>query len=321
MKVHFWGVCGSVPAPLTTKQIKSKISAVVERISASDLETQDAKEKFLASLPPELFGTVGGNTACIQISTSDEENTYIIFDAGSGIREFSISEEQTKNLHKKNIYHIFFSHFHWDHIQGLPFFTQAYNSKNEIHFYSTKTLFQSYLKKQMENPFFPVSIYGQRGFKAKTFYHVLEKGEVVSIGNSKIYNRDVNHPGGCTSYKIVNDNRKIIYSTDTELLWEDFLSTNENKDFYEFADVLIIDAQYTMKEALEKASWGHSAFSVAADFAANWKIKNLVLFHHEPLYTDQQLYKNLQTARWYMQYTSQIDCNIQLATEGWEFEI
>ena len=89
MRVHFWGVRGSIATPLSAAQIQAKISAVVQRITEKDITDQDARERFIASLPPWLFGTIGGNTTCVEVET--EEGNHIIFDAGTGIRELGIN--------------------------------------------------------------------------------------------------------------------------------------------------------------------------------------------------------------------------------------
>lgn len=88
MRVKFWGVRGSIPSPLTPSQIESKIAAVVQRIQAKDIKNQDSREKFLASLPKWLFGTIGANTSCVEVETA--KGHHIIFDAGTGIRELGI---------------------------------------------------------------------------------------------------------------------------------------------------------------------------------------------------------------------------------------
>ena len=87
------------------------------------------------------------------------------------------------------------------------------------------------------------------------------------------------------------------------------------------ADLIVIDAQYTLGEAIEKYSWGHSAFSLAADFASNWGIRKLVLFHHDPTYDDKKLYGILQSARWYIDHMSIKGVEAMLATEGTEIRI
>ena len=94
MKVSFWGVRGSIPSPITNTQLRKKISAIIKRIKPNDIISKGSRERFLNQLPRDVFGTVGGNTTCIEINAVN--TPLIIVDAGSGIRELSIDIEQRK---------------------------------------------------------------------------------------------------------------------------------------------------------------------------------------------------------------------------------
>lgn len=316
MRIHFWGVRGSIPTPLTPLQIQNRIAAVVQRITVKDVESADSREKFLASLPEWLFGTVGGNTSCVEVE--NESGDCIILDAGSGIRELSLNlKERHRHKTTGNTYHILFSHFHWDHIQGLPFFAQAFDPHNRIIFYSINPDLEHILAEQMKYPYFPVPMQGSGGFGAKLeFVHLKPEDSTISIGSSTISWHKVNHPGGCIAFKLAENGKKIVYSTDTELTADDFLQSDANTEFFSNADILIMDAQYTMGEALEKSGWGHSSFSLSVDFALKWGIKKLILFHHEPTYNDQKIYSLRQSADWYQKYAEKRLLKISIACEG-----
>jgi phosphoribosyl 1,2-cyclic phosphodiesterase len=128
----------------------------------------------------------------------------------------------------------------------------------------------------------------------------------------------MNHPGDSYSYKITEGERCFIFATDTELSANDFQKTEENCGFFEKADCIVLDSQYTLGEAIEKYNWGHSAFSMAVDFSANWGIEHLILFHHDPSYDDRKLFNMLQSARWYTERMNIMGIKISLATEGLE---
>ncbi len=321
MRIHFWGVRGSIPSPMSSLQIQNRIAAVVQRITPKDIESADTREKFLSSLPEWIFGTVGGNTSCVELENSCGE--CIIFDAGSGLRELSLSLRQRPGFSAGGrVFHIFFSHFHWDHIQGIPFFSQAFDPRNHLIFYSTNPDLERILCDQMKQPYFPVPMIGPGGFRAKIdFIHLVDPEIPVVIGDSKISWLQVNHPGGCVAYKVTENDTRFVYSTDTELTRDDFLDTPENKSFFSGADVLVLDSQYTMGEAIEKNGWGHSAFSLSVDLALKWEVKNLVLFHHEPTYSDKKIYTLRQSAEWYREYAGTRLVNIYVAREGLELFI
>jgi len=313
MRILFWGVRGSLPSPQLPCQIKSKISAIIERLTPQDLKSPENKERFLADLPPWLFGTVGGNTPCVSVRLADKRE-LIVFDAGSGLRE--LGEAFARERPKVSKYHIFLSHFHWDHIMGLPFFGQAYDPSIELNFYSPVSTAEAFLQGQMTPPYFPVHM---ESMASKKMYHTLS-GPVKLLGATISY-RKMNHPGGSFSYKIECGQRKVIYATDTELSSNDFEKNEENTSFFSGADMIILDAQYTLEEAIEKYNWGHNAFSLAVDFVANWGIKHMVLFHHDPASEDHKLYKILQSAKLYMERMSINGVKLSLALEGMEIAL
>ncbi|MGP1576093.1 MAG: MBL fold metallo-hydrolase [Treponema sp.] len=321
MRIHFWGVRGSIATPLSSEQIQAKISAVVQRITAKDIEDEDSRERFLASLPSWLFGTVGGNTTCVEIETENGE--HIIFDAGSGIRQLGIDLQNRMDYYEKpHTYHLFFTHAHWDHIQGLPFFNPAYDPRNTIIIYSPRAKMQSFLEEQMKWPYFPVTMFGKGGFTADISFHYIEPHErYVTIGDAQIGWHRVRHPGGCVAYSVANNEKKIIFSTDTELRPQDFERNDANIAFYSGVDLLIIDAQYTMSDSIQKIGWGHSTFSLAIDFANSWQIKKLALFHHEPTYNDKKILSIQENAQHYCSYVSHNQLEIFTAVEGKDFYI
>ncbi len=314
MRIKFWGVRGSIPTPLTYKKIQSKISAVVQRIQPKDLESPETREAFLAHLPDYLMGTVGGNTTCIEVRLEDD--TMVIFDCGSGIRELANSMKNKTDYIRD--YNIFFTHFHWDHIQGLPFFIpQGYDPRCRLVFHSPLKEMKQYLEGQMSMPYFPVPM---NVMKAQKEFRVIQNPP-LDLGSGKVFWRKMKHPGGCFSYKIDDNGKQVIFATDTELTDADFERTEENISFFQGTDVLILDSQYTLDEAIEKYDWGHSSYSLAVDFAGEWNIRKLVLFHHEPQYDDKKLYGIWNSAGWYLRHLEKRGVEVYLASESLEITL
>jgi phosphoribosyl 1,2-cyclic phosphodiesterase len=319
MRIHFWGVRGSLPSPLLPSQVKSKISAIMERLSPEDLETPENRERFLAGLPPWLFGTVGGNSPCVsvQLEASQDPSSpreMLVFDSGSGIRELGNAIEKEKV--KPSVYHIVFSHFHWDHIMGFPFFNPAYDPSVKLNFYYPVAATETALQGQMTSPYFPIHM---ETMASKKEFHTLSGP--FNIPGASISFRKMNHPGDSYSYKVDDGKSKFIYATDSELSANDFIKNDDNAAFFSSADLIVIDSQYTLGEAIEKYNWGHSAFSLAVDFAANWNIKHMVLFHHDPGYDDHKLFNIVQSAKWYTERMNIKGIELSLAMEGMEITL
>ncbi len=307
MKCRFWGVRGSIPTPMSPEQIQAKITAVVQRMTPRDAQTVESKEKFLSSLPSWLYGTTGGNTACTEVTT--QEGDCIILDCGSGIRSLSQKECNSKN--KK--YHFLISHYHHDHLVGLPFFGPAFNPTNELHFYSTFPKAEKLLRNGMAKPYFPIPF---SSFTQKVYFHLIKPKVPFFIGNTEIVCEKMRHPGNSYAFKLKEGNKSLVYATDVELVQDDFLQESE---FFSNVDVCILDSQYTVEDAMVKAAWGHSSFTYVVDFALMNHIKSLYLFHHEPTYDDKKLHSILQSARWYAEFTDIRSLkSIELAIEGKE---
>ena len=312
MVVRFWGVRGSLPTPLTPEQVKRKISAVVQRITPADIAGPEARERFLAKLPPFLFGTVGGNTTFLEVELSS--GVEILFDGGSGMAEFS--RELIRRPKPVREFLVFFTHFHWDHLMGIPFFTQLFSPKYKATFYSPVANFEKVVRDQMRYPYFPVPM-DVMGADIQ-FKELSEKP--ITIGGADITWKVMKHPGGCFSYKVTEGERSTIFATDSEITEEDFMTLGENRSYFRGSDLLILDSQYTLGEAIEKYDWGHTSYSMAVELAAELEIKNLVLFHHEPFYEDRKVLSIHRSAEWYRDRLAK-DFNIFLAREGLEIEV
>lgn len=311
MKIHFWGVRGSLPTPITPQQIQSKIMAVVQRITPKDIESEDARSKFVSSLPSWIFGTTGGNTPCVEINVNDNE---FILDAGTGIRVLG----KSGNLPSDKHYNLFFSHFHWDHIQGLPFFDPAYDPNSVFDVYSACEDAKDALVRQMHQPFYPVSF---EAFSKNFNFHTIKPGIPFEINGVKINSAEMCHPGKSYCFSFEYEGKKFVYATDVELKSKDYAMAEEKAAVFRNADCIVLDAQYTVEEAFRKENWGHSAFCYAIDFAVYWNIKKVYLFHHEPTYDDKKMNAILQAAQWYALYIEHSDIEVLLAKEGLEFEL
>lgn len=224
----------------------------------------------------------GGNTPCVLVQV-DGEN--LIFDAGTGIRALGCDVGPVPLQA-----HLFFSHLHWDHIQGFPFFTPAYVPGNEIHLHGVKihkdTSVASVLSEQMTAPTFPVGIEMMR---ANLRFDEIELGRTYRIGNVEVRHATVDHPNGCVAYRVDCQGASVVYATDLEQ--EEETASTALVELCRGADILIYDAMYTPEEYAgtngpSRKGWGHSTFVSGARLAEEAGVQTLCLFHHDPAHDD-----------------------------------
>jgi len=229
------------------------------------------------------FNEFGGNTTSILIQT--DEALWVI-DAGTGIRECGKEILANSDSSNKRIF-MTFSHFHWDHIQGFPFFQPAYDSGREIIINTigrsklTRNI-KGILEVQMLQEFYPIPL-SQMG--AKLTFNDYDESE-VEIEGCKISTVRHTHPGGAYSFRFEHDGKSIVFSTDVE--HSDRLDKRVI-DIAQGADLLIHDAQYTPDEIESKKGWGHSSYEQSIEAAKQANVKHLLLTHHDPDHTDQIL--------------------------------
>ncbi|HMI50875.1 MAG TPA: MBL fold metallo-hydrolase [Candidatus Saccharimonadales bacterium] len=238
----------------------------------------------------------GGNTPCLEFIAPD--GTQFILDCGTGLRMLG-SRWAAPNGGQSAGTHIFVSHYHWDHIQGIPFFAPLYSDKNEFSFYSfrSKYLGRDSLKQvfetQMALPYFPVDM---SAMNAKRKFQEVESGESFTIGENKVTVRSLNHPQGCLGFRIETPAGTIVFATDNEP--GDPKLDMSLRELAEGADIFINDAQFTPEQlATTRKGWGHSSWREGAKIAREVGAKTLVLFHHDPDSTDRMIDNILRQAR------------------------
>jgi phosphoribosyl 1,2-cyclic phosphodiesterase len=150
----------------------------------------------------------------------------------------------------------------------------------------------------------------------KIKFHQIAEGAPFTIGKGKISLKKMQHPGESYAFAVTDGKKKFIYATDVELAAKGFERTDSNDNFFSGADAIVLDAQYSFGEAIQKENWGHSAFCYAIDFANFWKIKNVYLFHHEPNYDDEKVWALYKAAEQYAESVFDASVKVFCATEG-----
>jgi len=292
MKVKIWGARGSIPTPITSLAIRDKMINVLEKAKGVDLDDPMAIRAYLDSLHPLETGTTGGDTACVEIQADDQ---VIILDAGSGIRALGQELMNGPCGRGEGVLHLFFSHTHWDHIQGFPFFIPAYVPGNRIYIYGVHQIAPP-LTDQMKPATFPIAL---RDLQSTIEFIPLSERQVFMLGNIQVSNMRLHHPGDAYAYRFEYQGNVFVYATDVECKKVDDVSLKPLINFFAGADAVIFDSQFTLRESLVKDDWGHSSALIGAEIARRAKVKRLILFHHDPTTSDEELIKIVQETRVY----------------------
>ncbi|MDM8524505.1 MBL fold metallo-hydrolase [Desulfococcaceae bacterium HSG8] len=248
------------------------------------------------------FVKYGGDTTCLEIRTKTDD--IIIVDAGTGIRR--LGNQLILEEHRK--YHLFFTHAHWDHVMGFPFFKPIYSQEHKIRMY--RCPFSSYVRKMlsklMDVPNFPVK-YSE--ILAEISYEE-DRSDRFEIGSATVIPISLSHPNTGSGFKFIEDGKTFVFLTDNELgfVHPGGLAFEAYAEFCEGADILFHDGEYTPAEYKLFTEWGHSSFTQAFRLAREAGVKKLGLFHLNQNRTDQQMDNIVDI------------CEEAIARKGYDFE-
>jgi phosphoribosyl 1,2-cyclic phosphodiesterase len=259
MKITFWGVRGSV------------------------------------SVSGPEFDVVGGHTTCLEV---EADGHRLIIDAGTGLRRLGNKlANEARVLGKPVEATMLFTHLHWDHVQGFPFFGPAFSAETKLDMYGpvdddgVSTL-QDVLQRQMQPPMFPVTL---DQVPAEKNFHLIEDGSELELNDFYVRASALTHPQGSLGFRIQYGGRAICFATDTEHPADGSV----DEALLELArdvDLLIYDAQYTEAEYLGRAGsgpsrkgWGHSTYLAGIRTARAAGAKRLMLTHHDPSHDDNMV--------------------------------
>jgi phosphoribosyl 1,2-cyclic phosphodiesterase len=236
----------------------------------------------------------GGNTPCVEMRCGEE---LLIFDLGTGVRELGEALLATGQPVRGSI---FLSHYHYDHLQGLPFFTPIFIPRNSFTVFGAPRdgmSVKEVLAGQMVQPYFPVT--AEQVFRAQLSYRDLGSKQVLELGPATVRTLDLNHPGGNLGYRVECGGKSVVYATDVE---HGSAKDPELVEFARDADVLIVDAMYTEDEyrgrsGASKIGWGHSTWMSAVETANASGARQLVLFHHDPTRDDESMDRFVEEVR------------------------
>ncbi len=233
----------------------------------------------------------GGGTICSTVETDTGE--LIIVDAGTGIKK--LGDHLVKTRENESLsFNILMTHFHLDHVLGMPFFAPLYMKETTLHIYSPYSTIEMeyYLKGLMSGRYFPVELDETLSTK---YFHQVEVDTFV-LGGIQISFCPLHHPQGSVAYRLDGDDTSIVLATDTEHPMEGI--DEDLADFVSGADTLVYDATFTPDEYEEgKRGWGHSTWLEGTKLAKEAQVKNLYLSHFNPDHSDADIDQIISLAK------------------------
>lgn len=248
----------------------------------------------LAAPGPETI-RYGGNTSCVEVRLDDD--TLIILDAGTGIRPLGL--EVVDELPRK--IHVLLTHLHIDHIEGLAFFGPLWRPDVDLHVWGPPSPLRSLerrIARYLSPPLFPIHL--QDIPSHPTFHDVPD--EDWKVGGALVRARPVSHRGPTVGYRISENGQTLAYIPDHEPALGVDLAAAEPEwvsghAVAHDADIMFHDSQYTEEEYSQRIGWGHSSVVHVVTFSRISAVRQLVMFHHDPLHTDDELDAHLRRAK------------------------
>ena len=317
-RIRFWGTRGSLPVSLTAAGVRKKLVAALRGAAGRTFSTDRDIDDYLDGLDIAVAGTYGGHSPCVEIETGGNE--YVLCDLGSGLRPFGQAAIARHGPGSPQTYHIFVSHVHWDHIMGLPFFTPAYIPGNRVRFYGCHPWLEAALRRQQDNPSFPVDF---SYLRANIEFTVLQPGKRYDIAGMSVTAKLQRHAGDSYGYRFESNGKSVVYTTDSEHKLAEPAETAGIVEFFNKADVVIFDAMYSLAEATTvKADWGHSSNVVGVELCQMADVRHLCLFHHEPANDDEAISRVLAETRRLEEITrTRQPMAVTAAYDGMEIEL
>ncbi len=305
MKIRFWGTRGSLPVAQKSSAIRDKIAAALVAADGRRFADSEEARAFADNeLEFAVAGTYGGATSCVEIEAGDDAGAeaFILCDLGSGAREFGLDAMGRCAAGHARVYHVFLSHFHWDHIMGFPFFVPVFDPNAKIVIHSGHTDAEEALRRQQEEISFPVAF---DWLRAAISFRTLETGQPHQIGAVTVELIEQNHSHKSYGYRFTDAaGKSVVYSTDSEHKIDQMDAERAFVRFFGGCDLVICDTMYSLADSISmKEDWGHSSNIVAIDLCHQAQAHRLALFHHEPTYSDADIQRMHQESMRYEELT------------------
>lgn len=273
-QIKIWGVRGSIPSPPSPKRLNAQKRGLLYGFFKEGYRHPSQIEEYIESIPDYYISGFGGNTTCVEVNVNGKQ---LIIDGGSGLRYISNRLMQGPCGQGKGEVHILFTHFHWDHLVGIPMFSPLLTPGNSVHFYAVQDELEETIQMLFRKPYFPVK------YQADVYFHKLKPRSPYLFDDVAVTPYMMDHPDPCWGYRIEANDKVYSHAVDTECVRFTKEALGADSPFYDNVDLLLFDAQYTLLEAMTVfADYGHSSANLGLDLAMHRNIKKILFTHHSP---------------------------------------
>ncbi len=290
MNIKFWGVRGSIPSSQSTAFWVQHFEKLMHQFFQEGYQSSADISDFINGKSLPCIGGFGTATTCVQVSDGAQ---FLIVDGGSGIKNLNDEWAKSGQLQEEKEFHILISHFHFDHIMGIPFFTPHFIKGKKIHYYSVQSETESVVKQLFAKPTFPVTF---ESLQAEVIFHTIRPYEKHLIQGFSVTAYKLDHPDPCFGFRIEKNKKVYAHAVDHESIRMSPQELGLDSQLFQNADVLYFDAQYEEPDMGLKKGWGHGTCRRGFQVSKNFNVQQILFAHHDPASDLQTLWNSKKNA-------------------------
>lgn len=283
MKIKFWGVRGSLPSSLEPAAWQKHFEELLYQFFEQGFQKKADIERFFLTKSKAAVGGYGTATSCVEVV---QQNRSLIIDGGSGLRNLSDALVQQNQFDPPNEYHFLMTHFHFDHILGLPFFAPHFSKGKKINYYMVQKDGERVIRDMFKKPIFPV---GFEHLEAQVVFHQLQAHKKVQINGFDVTPYLMDHPDPCYGFRIEDQGRVYSHAVDNEAIRTTKAQLGTDAGLFENAHLMFFDAQYDEADMVLKKGWGHGTCDRGFEIARHFGVQQILFAHHDPSFSIEDI--------------------------------
>lgn len=283
MRIKFWGVRGSLPSSPEPHEWQRHFEELMVLFFDQGFQKKTDISVFLQTQTLANIGGYGTATTCVEVTNGLHS---LILDGGSGLRSLSDALAKQNKIDPPNEYHFLITHFHFDHILGLPFFSPHFSKGKKINYYMVQDEGERIIREMFKKPIFPV---GFEHLEAQIVFHKLQPHKKIQINGFEVTPFRMDHPDPCYGFRIENQGRVYSHAVDNEAIRTSRAQLGADAGLFENANLMFFDAQYDESDMVAKKGWGHGTCDRGFEIARHFGVQQILFAHHDPAFSIEDI--------------------------------